>query len=57
MVLAALVGALILPTNGKSVTILVVLAAGYLVVGVAFAVTSRGLRMNQGTESLQAEPV
>jgi MFS family permease len=57
LVLAALVGAVILPTNGKSVPILVVLAAGYVAIGVAFAVASRGLRLNQGTESLQAEPV
>jgi MFS family permease len=57
LVLAALVGAVILPANGKSVTVLVALAAGYLAVGVAFAAASRGLRMNQGTESLQAEPV
>jgi len=57
LVLAALIGAAVLPTNGKSVTILVVLAAGYLAVAVAFAVASRGLRMNEGTESLQANPV
>jgi hypothetical protein len=52
LVLAAVIGALILPVNGKSVTLLVVLAIGYLVVAALFAVASRGLDMNQGTESL-----
>jgi MFS family permease len=52
LVLAAVIGALILPVNGKSVTLLVVLAIGYLVVAALFAVASRGLNMNQGTESL-----
>ena len=56
LVLAAGLGAIILPPNGKSVPILVGLAAAYLGVGVAFAVTSRGLRMDAGTESLRAEP-
>jgi hypothetical protein len=54
LVLAAVVGAEILPTNGKSVPILVVLATGYLVVGAAFAALSRGLSMDEGTESLKA---
>jgi MFS family permease len=53
LVLAAVVGAVILPTNGKSVPILLVLAAGYLVVAAAFAALSRGLSMNEGTESLR----
>jgi MFS family permease len=52
LVLAAVIGALILPVNGKSVSLLVVLAIGYLVVAALFAVASRGLNMNQGTESL-----
>jgi hypothetical protein len=52
LVLAAGIGALILPVNGKSVPLLVVLAIGYLVVAALFAVASRGLNMNQGTESL-----
>ena len=34
LVLAAVIGALILPADGKSVLILVVLAVGYLLVGV-----------------------
>jgi MFS family permease len=53
LVLAAVMGAAILPANGKSVPILVVLAAGYLAVAAAFAVLSRGLSMNEGTESLR----
>jgi MFS family permease len=54
LVLAAVIGALILPTNGKSVPILVILAGAYLAVAAAFALLSRGLSMNEGTESLQA---
>jgi MFS family permease len=53
LVLAAVVGAAILPANGKSVPILVVLAAGYLVVAAVFAALSRGLSMDEGTESLR----
>ena len=53
LVLAAVIGAVILPTNGKSVLILVILAVGYLVVAAWFATVSRGLSMNKGTESLQ----
>ena len=57
LVLAAVVGALILPADGKSVLILVVLAAGYLLVGAWFTLASRGISMNEGTESLLADPV
>ena len=53
LVLAAVIGAVILPTDGKSVLILVVLAVGYLVVAAWFAAASRGLSMNEGTESLR----
>ena len=57
LVLAALIGAAVLPTDGKSVSILVVLAAGYLLIG---GRRSRwpvaGSAMNQGTESLLADP-
>jgi MFS family permease len=52
LVLAAVIAALILPVDGRSVLILVVLAVGYLMVGGLFAVATRGLSMNQGTESL-----
>ena len=51
LVLAAVIGALILPANGKSVLILVVLAVGYLLVAAWFALASRGISMNEGTES------
>jgi len=53
LVLAAIIGAVILPANGKSVTILIILAAAYLGVAAAFAALSRGLSMNEGTESLR----
>ncbi len=52
LVIAAAIGALILPANGKSVLILVVLAGGYLLIAAVFAFASRGLSMNEGTESL-----
>jgi MFS family permease len=52
LVLAAVIGALILPVDGRSVPILVVLAIGYLMIAGVFALTSRGLNMNRGTESL-----
>ena len=57
LVLAGIIGALILPTNGKSVLILVILAVCYLVITAAFAWASRSLEMNKGTESLAAERV
>jgi MFS family permease len=53
LVIAAVIGAMILPTDGKSVLILVILAVGYLAVAAWFAAASRGLSMNEGTESLQ----
>jgi MFS family permease len=53
LVVAAVIAALILPANGKSVTILIIMATGYLLVAVAFAVASRGVSMDEGTESLQ----
>ena len=52
LVAAAVIGAAILPVDGVSVPILVVLALGYLAVAAAFAYASRGLAMNRGTESL-----
>lgn len=53
LVLAAVIGALILPTNGKSVLTLVLLAGCYLLTAAVFAVVSRGLSMDAGTESLR----
>jgi hypothetical protein len=55
LVLAAAIGALILPANGKSEVVLVCLAASYLLTALAFAVLSRGLDLNAGTESLRAQ--
>jgi MFS family permease len=54
LVVAAVIAAVILPANGKSVIILIVMAVGYLLVAVAFTLVSRGVSMNEGTESLQA---
>jgi hypothetical protein len=56
LVLAAAIGALILPVNGKAVPILVVLAGCYLGIAGWFLVASRGLSMNRGTESLTPLP-
>jgi MFS family permease len=54
LVVAAANAAVILPTNGKSVIILIIMAVGYVLVALAFALASRGVSMNEGTESLQA---
>lgn len=48
LVTAAAIGALILPPNGKSATILVVLALVYLLIALAFGLLSRGLSLNKG---------
>ena len=56
LVAAAVIAAMILPANGKSVMILIIMAAGYLLIGLWFALVSRGVSMNEGTESLQAVP-
>ncbi len=52
---AAGIGAVVLPANGKSVPILVTLALLYLVVAIGFAALSRGLSLNQGTESVRPD--
>lgn len=53
LVVAAVIAAIILPANGKSVPIMVIMAVCYLLVGLGFALVSRGVSMNEGTESLQ----
>ena len=53
LVVAAVIAAIILPTNGKSVPIMIVMAVCYLLTVVVFALVSRGVSMNEGTESLQ----
>lgn len=53
LVVAALIAAIILPANGKSVPIMIVMAVCYLLTVVVFALVSRGVSMNEGTESLQ----
>ncbi len=54
LVAAAVIGALILPANGRSVPVLIVLAVLYLATAAWFTVASRGLSMDKGTESLKA---
>jgi len=54
LVVAAIIAAIILPLNGKSVLILVLMAICYLLIGLWFALASRGVSMNEGTQSLQA---
>jgi MFS family permease len=53
LVVAAVIAAVILPVNGKSVIILITMAVCYLLISVAFALLSRGVSMNEGTESLR----
>jgi hypothetical protein len=53
LVLAAVIAAVTLPANGKSVMILIIMAICYLLIGLWFALVSRGVSMNEGTESLQ----
>ena len=66
LVVAAGLGALILPVDGVSVPILAVLAAVYLLVGVGFAVVTRrldlsktagSLRTTKATEATAADPI
>jgi len=57
LVLAASVGALVLPADGRSVAVLAVLALCYLLTAAAFTALSRRLELDRGTESLRADPV
>jgi MFS family permease len=54
LVAAAGIAALIVPTNGKSVPMLVILAGCYLLIGIWFGIVTRGLALDAGTESLRA---
>jgi MFS family permease len=54
LVVASVIAAVILPANGKSVMILIIMAVCYLLISLWFALVSRGVSMNEGTESLQA---
>jgi MFS family permease len=54
---AAAIGALILPLNGRSVPILVIISGCYLITGLVFAVLGRGLAWDQGAESLTTPDV
>jgi hypothetical protein len=53
-VAAAVIAAVILPPSGKSVPILIIMAICYLLITLWFTLVSRGLSMNEGTESLRA---
>jgi len=53
LVAASVIAAIILPANGKSVMVLILMAVCYLLISVWFALVSRGVSMNEGTESLQ----
>lgn len=55
LVVAAVIGAVILPADGVSVPIIVGLAIAYALLGVWFALVSRNLSMDEGTESLRGE--
>jgi MFS family permease len=55
LVLAATISALVLPADGRSIPVLAVLAVCYLVTGVVFAVVSRRLHLDRGTESLRVD--
>ena len=55
LVLAATIGALVLPADGRSVPVLSVLALGYLLTAAGFAALSRRLELDRGTESLRAD--
>jgi MFS family permease len=53
LVVASVIAAVILPDTGKSVMILMIMAVCYVLIAVWFALASRGVSMNEGTESLQ----
>jgi len=55
LVLAATIGALVLPADGRSIPVLAVLAACYLATAVVFAALSRRLELDRGTESLRRD--
>jgi fucose permease len=54
LVVASVIAAVILSDNGKSVMVLIIMAVCYLLISLWFALASRGVSMNEGTESLQA---
>ncbi|GAB3745704.1 MFS transporter [Microlunatus parietis] len=53
LVAAACITALIMPPDGRSVPVLIGLAACYALIGVAFLIVTRGLDLNAGTESMR----
>jgi MFS family permease len=57
LVVAAVMGAFVLPADGRSVPIVLVLAGCYLLAGLGFAAVSRGMSMDRGTESVRASSV
>ncbi|MDN5803284.1 MAG: MFS transporter [Microlunatus sp.] len=55
LVIAAAIGAAILPADGVSVPIIIGLALTYALLGICFAWMGRDLSMDEGTESLRGE--
>jgi MFS family permease len=55
LVAAAVIAAVILPATGKSVPTLIIMAICYVLITLWFGLVSRGLSMNEGTESLRAD--
>lgn len=53
LVAAAVICVGVVPSNGKSVPVLVIIAGCYLVTGVLFSLLSRGLDLDHGSESLR----
>ena len=53
LVVAAAIGALILPANGVSVPVVVGVAVTYALLGVWFTLVTRDLALDRGTESLR----
>lgn len=53
LVVAAVIGAVILPANGVSIPIILVLAVAYALLALWFALVTRSLSMDEGTESLR----
>ena len=56
LVLAAVISIFVLPDNGKSVLVLVIIGCCYLITGIAFGLVGRGLDLDQGGESLETQP-
>jgi MFS family permease len=56
LVLAAAIAAVVLPADGRSVPILIIIGICYLITGAVFAMLGRGLQLDRGSESLDEAP-